>query len=138
MSTRGHQFKLFNRRFRLEYGKYSFSNRVVDEWNRLPDNVVTAEGLNSFKEQLDKYLSRIRGVEISIQLFTLLVCHWRSGGPAGSDQVIYQVIITHLLPRRLEAFSKTTACGEKAYAYTNPQQYNITVQLAFEGVKAEL
>ena len=49
ISTKGHQFKLFKRRFRLEYGMHSFSNRVVDEWNRLPDNAVTAEGLNSLK-----------------------------------------------------------------------------------------
>ena len=61
--AKGHHFKLFQRRFRFANGKHSFSNRVVDEWNRLRDNVFTAEGLNSFKGQLNKYLSSIRGLK---------------------------------------------------------------------------
>ena len=32
---RGHSFKLFKKRYRLEVGKFEFANRICDEWNRL-------------------------------------------------------------------------------------------------------
>ena len=35
-----------------------FSQRVVDDWNSLPDEVVTAESLNSFKKRLDEHCLR--------------------------------------------------------------------------------
>ena len=52
--TRGHPLKLFKPRARLDIRKFSFSNRVIDEWNSLPEDVVLAESLNSFKIKLDK------------------------------------------------------------------------------------
>lgn len=36
--------------------KFYFPNRVVDIWNSLPDTVVSAETVNSFKCRLDKVL----------------------------------------------------------------------------------
>ena len=33
---------------------YSFSNRVIDTWNALSDDVVTAPSINSFKNRLNK------------------------------------------------------------------------------------
>jgi len=33
---RGHDSKLFKRRFNSNIGKFSFSNRVIDVWNRIP------------------------------------------------------------------------------------------------------
>jgi len=59
--TRGHKYKLHKRRFRSNVGKYSFGNRVVDEWNSLPEKVVMAESINMFKRHLDHYLGHIRG-----------------------------------------------------------------------------
>ena len=35
--------------------KYSFTQRVVDVWNNLPDQVIEAKSVNSFKSQLNKY-----------------------------------------------------------------------------------
>ena len=32
---RGHSFKLFKKRYRLDVGKFKFSSRVCEEWNRL-------------------------------------------------------------------------------------------------------
>ena len=32
-----------------------FSNRVVDQWNTLPHDVVTAKSLNIFKNKLDTF-----------------------------------------------------------------------------------
>jgi len=34
--SRGHSQKQFKKRVKLDVGKYCFSNRVCDEWNRLP------------------------------------------------------------------------------------------------------
>jgi len=35
--------------------KFSFSNRVRTLWNSLPDIVVKAESVNSFKGRLDRF-----------------------------------------------------------------------------------
>lgn len=53
--TRGNLFKLKHLGSRLDIRKHSFCVRVVAVWNSLPDNVVTAPSLNSFKNQLDRY-----------------------------------------------------------------------------------
>lgn len=59
--VRGHALKLFKNRVRLDVGKYSFKNRVCDEWNCLPEGVVDACSVNVFKGKLDLYLRCIRG-----------------------------------------------------------------------------
>ena len=59
-STRGHSLKFIKKRFRLNWRKYTFGNRVVDEWNLLPEEIVSCKNLNAFKEKLDHYL-RIKG-----------------------------------------------------------------------------
>jgi len=38
--SRGHAEKLLRKRMRLDVGKYCFRNRVCDEWNRLPGEIV--------------------------------------------------------------------------------------------------
>ena len=53
-STRGHSLKLFKRRSRLSVRTSMFSNRVVEVWNSLPETVVMAPSLNSFKNRLNK------------------------------------------------------------------------------------
>ena len=58
--TRGHSMTLYKERFNRDILKFSFGNRVIEEWNRLPEEVVSAEGINSFKGKLDKFL-RTRG-----------------------------------------------------------------------------
>ena len=37
----GHAFKLYKDRFNLDIGKFSFSNRVCDSWNHLPNDIVS-------------------------------------------------------------------------------------------------
>jgi ribonuclease P/MRP protein subunit RPP40 len=60
-NTRGNEYKLQKRRFRTDVAKYNFGNRVVNEWNRLPDRIVKIEDLGDFKGELDKYLEHTRG-----------------------------------------------------------------------------
>ena len=53
--TRGHGLKLKKKRFNLDVAKYSFTNRVIDEWNKLPSYVVESNTIDSFKNNIDKY-----------------------------------------------------------------------------------
>ena len=54
--TRGHSFKLFKRSCLTNTRKKTiFSFRVVDKWNSLPNEIVTAPSINSFKNRLDKH-----------------------------------------------------------------------------------
>ena len=57
--VRGHTYKIVKNRFRLNVRKKFFSNRVVDAWNELPQYLVDAETVNSFKARLDKFLHKI-------------------------------------------------------------------------------
>ena len=38
------------------YGFFTFSNRVVDRWNRLSDLIVSAQTLGSFKRRSGKFM----------------------------------------------------------------------------------
>jgi len=49
---RGHEKKLFKKRFRLDVRKYVFSNRVVDRWNQLPEKCIKCSTVNTFKKHI--------------------------------------------------------------------------------------
>ena len=53
-NTRGHIYKIYKSRARLNVRKYSFCMRIVDQWNSLPSDVVEAKTVNSFERRLDK------------------------------------------------------------------------------------
>ena len=53
--NRGHSLKLFTQRAKLNLRKNIFPIRITEPWNSLPDTVVTAKFLNSFKTRLDKF-----------------------------------------------------------------------------------
>ena len=59
--TRGHNFKIFKKAFRTNKKKYSFSNRVIERWNLLPEGMVSAININSFKNLLDHHLRQVWG-----------------------------------------------------------------------------
>ena len=59
--TRGNEFKLFKKSVNLDLAKYNFGNRVVDEWNHLPDTLILGKNLGVFKGKLDKFLEHTRG-----------------------------------------------------------------------------
>ena len=53
---------------RLDTRKYSFSQRVINEWNKLPNDCVNASSVNMFKNRIDRYLhvdEKIVGLSIS-------------------------------------------------------------------------
>jgi hypothetical protein len=51
---RGHNLMLLKQRANKKLRQHSFSLRVTDLWNSLPDKVVNAPSVNSFKNRLDK------------------------------------------------------------------------------------
>ncbi len=59
-NTRGHSMKLYKDRVNRDVLKYSFANRVIEQWNRLPEEVISANSINSFKNKVDKYLKSNR------------------------------------------------------------------------------
>lgn len=53
-STRGHNFKLFKPRSYKSVRQNSFSLRVIEDWNSLPEDVVSSKTVFQFKTKLDK------------------------------------------------------------------------------------
>ena len=53
--TRGHSKKFFKPRARLNIRKNSFSHRVIEDWNSLPESVVSAVDLECFKAELSDF-----------------------------------------------------------------------------------
>jgi len=57
-SRRGHSFKLKKGRFYTNVRKHFFSERVVNLWNALPDQIVDAPTINTFKNRLDRHWNK--------------------------------------------------------------------------------
>ena len=55
--TRKHQAALVKEQCRLDMKKYSFSQRVINEWNK-PNDCVNDSSVNMFKNRIDTYLIR--------------------------------------------------------------------------------
>ena len=45
--------------FRTDLGGYWFTNRVVNDWNRLGRHVVSGESIGSFKNCIEERLMKI-------------------------------------------------------------------------------
>ena len=56
--TRGHEVKLVKDHCRMDIRKYSFSQRTINEWNKLFTDCVTASSVNMLKNKVDTYLRR--------------------------------------------------------------------------------
>ena len=58
--TRGHNYKLFKKQLHkgLNLRKFFFSQRVIDTWNNLPEDVVNVKTTNQFKGKIDKFWSK--------------------------------------------------------------------------------
>ena len=51
---RGNMYKFAKQRSRLNVRASFFSQRVVNDWNKLSNDVVSADSVNAFKNRLDK------------------------------------------------------------------------------------
>ena len=51
--TRGHSLKLLKPRASTTLRLNSFSNRVINPWNSLSEEVISTDSLNSFKDRLE-------------------------------------------------------------------------------------
>jgi len=58
---RGHLLKLAKGNARLDIGKHSFSNRVVDEWNMLNEEIIESSPLSAFIRKLNNHLCYSNG-----------------------------------------------------------------------------
>ena len=67
--TRGHEVKLVKDQCRLDIRKHSFSQRTINEWNKLSTDCVTASSVNMFKNKVDTYLS------LDKPMASLSTCH---------------------------------------------------------------
>ena len=56
--TRGHEVKLAKDQCSLDIMKYSFSQREINEWNKLSTDCITASSVNMFKNRVDTYIRR--------------------------------------------------------------------------------
>ena len=56
--TRRHGVTLAKKQCRLDIRKFSFSQRTVNEWDRLSADCVGASSVNIFKNKIDIYLRR--------------------------------------------------------------------------------
>lgn len=53
--TRGNDLRINSTRTKYDLRKYSFTNRVVNAWNCLPNYVVKSDTTNQFKNRLDNF-----------------------------------------------------------------------------------
>ena len=53
--TRGNSLQIYKRFSRTNIRKHHFSQRVVDSWNNLPEDIITARSVNSFKNKSNIY-----------------------------------------------------------------------------------
>ena len=56
--TTGHEVTLVKDQCRLDIRKYSFSQRTINEWNKLSTDCVNGSSTNRFKNKVDTYLRR--------------------------------------------------------------------------------
>ena len=66
---RGHEVKLVKDQCRLDIRKYSFSQRTINEWNKLSMDCITASSVNMFKNLLDT--SQEGGLHVDEHCWTL-------------------------------------------------------------------
>ena len=78
---RGHRYTITKQYSRLNSRKYFFSQRVVDQWNRLPTTTVCAETINRFKNQIDPMLWQHGGLFISQRRLPAPVLQTRRSAP---------------------------------------------------------
>ena len=70
--TRGHSLKLKKVRNNTNRRRMFYSQRIVDDWNSLSEEVVMSSTLNCFKNRLDKFWSNRMYSETDIPYTTCI------------------------------------------------------------------
>jgi hypothetical protein len=71
--TRGHSAKVSKQRCLTTVRQHFFSDRVVNRWNMLTDDIVSSSSLNQFKSKLQQFCRLKKG----------FLLDWESANPAG-------------------------------------------------------
>ena len=58
--TRGHPYKLVKPRAATRVRRNAFAIRIINDWNSLPTEVVSAPSTNTFKARLDSHWSGLK------------------------------------------------------------------------------
>ena len=66
--TRGNSLKLNKPRSRLNVRQNYFSQRVINAWNQLPNEVIEQDTVNGFKNAIDKHFKDTYGVSMTRSL----------------------------------------------------------------------
>ena len=72
--TRGHKAALVKEQCRLDMRKYSFSQRVINEWNKLPNDCVNVSSVNMFINRID--ISDKGGLHIDEKIVGFSISQW--------------------------------------------------------------
>jgi len=56
---RGHKYKLYKGKARVDVRRKFFCSRVIENWNSLPVHVIEANTVNVFKNRYDAYLGSL-------------------------------------------------------------------------------
>ena len=54
-TMRSHQYKMQKKRMTKSRSLNVFSNRIIDDWNKLPAKIVTSSTKNVFKRNLEEH-----------------------------------------------------------------------------------
>ena len=68
-----HDLKIRPKAARTNYFKFSFFNRYVNDWNSLPNSVMSASSLSSFKTLLLNYLCKLIGLLVFVHIVKLYI-----------------------------------------------------------------
>ena len=82
-SLHAHSLKLNKKRARLDIAKLFFSNRVINEWNTLSEEIIAGNSLCGFKRKLDRFWEMSGDLcKLNLAIFPV------------SDQQNYAVLLT--------------------------------------------
>jgi len=59
-TTRGHKLKVQKAVGKKDVRKYSFPNRAIEGWNKLPSEVVDANSIGNFKVRYDNHVRQVK------------------------------------------------------------------------------
>ena len=109
--TRGHKAAFVKEQCRLDMRKYSFSQRVINEWNKLPNDCVNASSVNMFKNRIDRYL--IRAGYIDEKIVGLSISQWLPCPLAIWNLLFKMTILLNLVKLMVNVVSADTRpyCG---------------------------